>query len=83
MERLLVLEQYADDHLMLVTRVVTSLNENQIESLIVIILGSYLLVIIINGLEKMLFSQMNLFQHKKNPSFVCRLPSEADVPFNF
>ena len=62
MERLLVLEQSVDDYLMLVTRV-TPLDENHIESLIIIILSSYLLVIIINGFlmnGKMLFLQVNL-----------------------
>ena len=49
MERLLVLEQFVDDYLTLVTRVIP-LNENHIESLIIIILGSYLFVIIINEL---------------------------------
>ena len=62
MERILVREQSVDDYLTLVTRV-TPLNENHIESLIIIILGSYLFVIIINGLlmnGKMLFLQINL-----------------------
>ena len=65
------------------------LNENDIESLITIRLGSYLLVIIMNGLlmnGKMLFLQMNLilrFSAEKNRSFVRRLPSKVSAPFNF
>ena len=62
MERLLALEQSVDDYSTLITRV-TPLNENHIESLIIIILDTRLLVIIINGLSingKMLFLPMNL-----------------------
>ena len=88
MERLLVFEQSVDFYLRLVTRV-TSLNENHVESLIIVILGSYLLVIFKNELSmnrKMLFLQMNFilkFPTEKNRSFVRRLPSDVDAPFNF
>ena len=88
MERSFVLEQSVDDYLTLVTRV-TPLRENHIETLTNIILGSYLLVIIINSLlmnGKMLFLQMNFilrFSTKKSRSSVRRLPPDADAPFNF
>ena len=84
MERLLVFEQSVDDYLALVTRV-TPLNE----SLFIIILGSYLLIVVTNELlmnGKMLFLQMNpilRFLTKKSRSFVCLLLSEVDAPFNF
>ena len=78
MERLLVLQQSVDDYLILIARM-TSLNENHIESLIIIILDSYLLVIIINRLSMNHFEVFN----RKNRFFVRRLPLEADAPFHF
>ena len=62
----------------------TLLNENHIESLIILILGSYLLVIIISELLISIFTDGSYFEvfNRKHRFFVCRLPSETVVPFN-